>query len=189
MPLAHVGGLSIQLRSAIYGTAVVLHDRFDTDRALAALMDPEAGITLVSLVPTMLSRLLDAGLREPPSLRRVLLGGGPIAPALLTRAADAGVPVSPSFGMTETCSQIATDGYALLGAELRIATDGEVLVRGRAVAAGALADDGWLHTGDLGELDASGRLAIVGRRPTRSSPAARTSRRPRSRRCCSSIRR
>ncbi len=164
MPLAHVGGLSIQLRSAVYATTVVLHDRFDAERALAALMDPGARVTLVSLVPTMLARLLDAGLREPPTLRRVLLGGGPIAPALLTRAAAAGVPVSPSFGMTETCSQVATDGFALLGSELRIADGGELLVRGRAVARGALSDDGWLHTGDLGELDDSGRLTIVGRK-------------------------
>jgi O-succinylbenzoic acid--CoA ligase len=164
MPLAHVGGLSIQLRSAIYATTVVLHDRFDTDRALAALMDADARVTLVSLVPTMLGRLLDAGLRDPPTLRRVLLGGGPIAGALLERAAAAGVPVSPSFGMTETCSQVATDGVALLGSELRIADDGELLVRGRAVASAALSDDGWLHTGDVGELDDSGRLTIVGRK-------------------------
>jgi O-succinylbenzoic acid--CoA ligase len=164
MPLAHVGGLSIQLRSAIYATTVVLHDRFDTELVLAALTDPGARVTLVSLVPTMLARLLDAGLREPPTLRRVLLGGGQIAPALLARAAAAGVPVSPSFGMTETCSQVATDGFALLGSELRIDGDGELLVRGRAVARGALSDDGWLHTGDLGELDDSGRLTIVGRK-------------------------
>jgi O-succinylbenzoic acid--CoA ligase len=156
--------VSIQLRSAIYATTVVLHDRFETDRALATLTDADARVTLVSLVPTMLSRLLDAGLREPPTLRRVLLGGGPIARALLERAAEAGVPVSPSFGMTETCSQVATDGFALLGSELRIADDGELLVRGRAVASGALSDDGWLHTGDLGELDDSGRLTIVGRK-------------------------
>ena len=86
MPLAHVGGLSIQIRSAVYATTVLLHERFDTERALAALMDPDERVTLVSLVPTMLSRLLDAGLRAPPTLRRVLLGGGPIAPALLARA-------------------------------------------------------------------------------------------------------
>jgi o-succinylbenzoate---CoA ligase len=164
MPLAHVGGLSIQLRSAIYGTTVLLHDRFETRRALAALMDAAARVTLVSLVPTMLARLLDAGLREPPTLRRVLLGGGPISSSLLARAEEAGVPVSPSFGMTETCSQVATDGFALLGSELRVADDQELLVRGRAVSAGALSEDGWLHTGDLAELDDRGRLAIIGRK-------------------------
>lgn len=164
MPLAHVGGLSIQLRSAIYATSVVLHDRFDTDRALAALMGEQPRVTLVSLVPTMLARLLDAGLREPPSLRRVLLGGGPIAPALLRRAALAGVNVAPSYGMTEACSQIATDGFPLLGVQLRIADDEEILVRGRNVSAGALGADGWLHTGDLGRLDDGGRLVIAGRK-------------------------
>ncbi len=164
MPLAHVGGLSIQIRSAIYATTVLLHERFDTRPVLAALMDPAERVTLVSLVPTMLSRLLDAGLREPPALRRVLLGGGPIAPTLLRRAHAAGVDVAPSYGMTEACSQIATDGFPLLGVELRIADDSEVLVRGRTVAAGALGPDGWLHTGDLGALDESGRLVIAGRR-------------------------
>jgi O-succinylbenzoic acid--CoA ligase len=164
MPLVHVGGLSIQLRSSIYATTAVLHERFETDAVLAALMEPAERVTLTSLVPTMLSRLLDGGLREPPTLRRVLLGGGPIAPSLLERAGAAGVAVSPSYGMTEACSQIATDGWPLLGVDLQIAGDGEVLVRGDTVAVGSLSDDGWLHTGDLGRLDESGRLEIHGRK-------------------------
>lgn len=164
MPLAHVGGLSIQIRSAVYGTTVVLHDRFETEAVLAALASVEHRITLVSLVPTMLSRLLDAGLKDPPTLRAALLGGGPIAPALLARARSAGVPVAYSYGMTEACSQIATNGWPLLGTEVRIDEEGEVLVRGRTVAAGALDADGWLHTGDLGTFDPEGRLAIRGRR-------------------------
>jgi o-succinylbenzoate---CoA ligase len=160
LPLAHVGGLSILIRSAIYGTTAVVR----SDRVLDALMEAEPRITLVSLVPTQLQRLLDAGLSTPPGLRWVLLGGGPIAPALLARAQRAGVPVAPTYGMTEACSQIATHGWPLLGTELRIGSDSELLVRGPIVAPGAVADDGWLHTGDLGAFDDRGRLLIVGRK-------------------------
>jgi O-succinylbenzoic acid--CoA ligase len=141
-----------------------VHGRFETDRVLDELTDPGARITLVSLVPTMLARLLDAGLRDPPSLRWALLGGGPIAPSLLERAAAAGVPVAATYGMTEACSQIATRGWPLPGVELKIAEDGEVLVRGANVAPAALATDGWLHTGDVGSLDERGRLRIIGRK-------------------------
>lgn len=164
MPLTHVGGLSIPIRSAIYATTAVLHGRFETEAVLAELMDPARRITLISLVPTMLARLLDAGLQNPPALRWALLGGGPIAPALLERATDAGVPVAPTYGMTEACSQIATFGWPLPGVELRTAGDGEVIVRGPIVSAGAVADDGWLHTGDLGRFDECDRLQIIGRK-------------------------
>jgi o-succinylbenzoate---CoA ligase len=164
MPLTHVGGLSIPIRSAIYATTTVLHGRFDTDAVLGELMDPNRRITLVSLVPTMLGRLLDAGLRNPPTLRWALLGGGPIAAALLDRAQRAGVPVAPTYGMTEACSQIATFGWPLPGVELRLTEDGEVLVRGAIVSPGATARDGWLHTGDLARFDDRGRLVITGRK-------------------------
>lgn len=162
MPLVHVGGLSIPIRSTIYATTAVVHSRFDVEAVLNELRDPARRITLVSLVPTMLARLLDAGLERPPTLRWALLGGGPVPPALLERARLAGVPVAPTYGMTEACSQIATFGWPLPGVDLRIA-DGEVLVKGAIVARDALADDGWLHTGDLGGFDERGRLQISGR--------------------------
>jgi len=164
MPLSHVGGLSIPIRSTIYATTVVLHGRFDTEAVLGELMDPGRRITLVSLVPTMLARLLDAGLESPPTLRWALLGGGPIAPALLERADRARVPVAPTYGMTEACSQIATFGWPLPGVDVRLGEDSEVLVRGPIVAAGAVSEDGWLHTGDLGRFDERARLEIVGRK-------------------------
>jgi O-succinylbenzoic acid--CoA ligase len=162
MPLTHVGGLSIPIRSAIYATTAVLHARFDTEAVLGELIDPARRITIVSLVPTMLARLLDAGLERPPELRWALLGGGPIPPRLLERADAAGVPVAPTYGMTEACSQIATFGWPLAGAEIHT-SQGEVIVRGPMVSEGALAEDGWLHTGDLGHFDERSRLVITGR--------------------------
>ena len=162
LPLHHVGGLGVLIRSVVNHTTAVIHERFDVQRVRATL---EAGeVTLVSLVPTMLSRLRDAGLRRAPGLRAVALGGGPVPPDLVEWAAEAGIPVTPVYGMTETASQVVagSPGRTLQGAELRVGADGEVLVRGPMVARGALAADGWLHTGDRGRIDAEG-LHLEGR--------------------------
>lgn len=158
LPVAHVGGLSVLLRSAIYGTSAIVHERFETERVLAALRDPE-GPTLVSLVPTMLARLLDAGLSEPPALRWALLGGAAIPPALLERAAAAGVPVAPTYGMTEACSQILTNGVPLFCTRVSLGPGGEILVSGPTVSTDA---GPVLHTGDRGRIE-DGRIVPLGR--------------------------
>ncbi|HWX95508.1 MAG TPA: AMP-binding protein [Solirubrobacteraceae bacterium] len=175
LPLCHVGGLSILLRSCIFATTAVVHERFETDRVLASLGG--GGVTLVSLVATTLARLLDAGLARPPSLRCALTGGGPVAPALLERAFEAGVPVSLTYGLTEACSQVTSTPVAAIGTQqpavagpplfctrVQIGPDGEILVQGPTVAPGAPAADGWLHTGDLGSLGRDGRLQVEGRK-------------------------
>ena len=182
LPLFHVGGLAVLLRSALYGTAAILHDGFHEEAALESLASGEA--TLASLVPTMLRRLRAAGLEEAPALRAALLGGGPVPRDLLEWARDLGLPVLATYGMTETASQVATApagggrrARLLPGVEVQIGSavlpyrptgapsqdNDEILVRGPMVAAGALAADGWLHTGDLGRLDSEGLLRVEGR--------------------------
>lgn len=166
LPVSHVGGLSIVVRSAIAATTALVHERFETDRVLRALMEED--VTLVSVVSTTLARLLDAGLRRPPALRCALTGGGPVPPALVRRARQAGVPVAQTYGMTEACSQITTQapgdpeddaGPPLFCTRVRVGADGEIHVSGPTVAGG-----GEIATGDLGVLDADGRLTVTGRK-------------------------
>ena len=184
MPLTHVGGLSIPIRSAIYATTAVLHGRFDTEAVLSELMDPGRRITLVSLVPTMLARLLDAGLSRPPTLRWALLGGGPIAPALLERAQDAGVPVAPTYGMTEACSQIATFGWPLPGVDVTHLRRRGVCPRPDRLRRRAVGGRLAAHRRSRAASTSVDAFRSPVARPTRSSPAARTWRRSRSSRCC-----
>jgi O-succinylbenzoic acid--CoA ligase len=158
LPLFHVGGLSILFRAAIYGITAIVHDGFDEVAVNRAIDDD--GVTIVSVVATMLQRMLDARSDRPypPSLRCVLLGGGPAPRALLERCAALSIPVVQTYGLTETTSQIATlapeDALAKLGSagrplypnELRVVSpdgddigpdgEGEIIVRGPVVMAG-----------------------------------------------------
>jgi O-succinylbenzoic acid--CoA ligase len=169
MPLFHVGGLSILTRSALAGSSMILHERFDAGAVAEALESGEA--TVVSLVGTMLRRLQARGLGGAPGLRAALVGGGPVPRDLLEWGASKGLPLLLTYGMTETCSQIATAepgargdaAKPLPGVELKIGPGGEILVRGPMVSRASLADDGWLHSGDRGRLDADGYLHVDGR--------------------------
>jgi O-succinylbenzoic acid--CoA ligase len=170
--LHHVGGFAIVVRSALYRTGIVL-EPFDTG-AVASTIASEP-VTVISVVPTMLARLLDEG-AELDRLRCLLLGGGPCPQPLIERALDAGVPLSPTYGLTEAASQVATmapgetrlkpgsAGPPILTTEVRIDDeDGTILVRGPSVAPGTAGPDGWLRTNDLGRLDDEGYVYVLGR--------------------------
>jgi O-succinylbenzoic acid--CoA ligase len=158
LPLSHVGGLMVILRSALMATTAVMGP-------VERVSGP--GITIASLVPTQLQRLLDAGAKPGPDLRRILLGGGPMPRALLARARAAGFPVCPSYGLTQACSTVTvaapgdleTAGRALPGVGVAITGDGEIVVSG-----GTVNTLGSLRTGDLGRLDDRGRLIVTGRK-------------------------
>ena len=168
VPLSHISGLGILMRSVIYGTTAVVHDGFDVDRDAAALAEEE--VSVVSLVTTMLVRLLEAE-ADLSGPRAILVGGGPVPEEPLEEAIARGATVVQTYGLTEACSQVTTlapvdarrklgsAGRPLLTTHLRI-QDGEILVQGPTVAPGCADADGWLHTGDLGHIDDEGFLYV-----------------------------
>jgi o-succinylbenzoate---CoA ligase len=167
--LHSVAGLAIVARAWHTGASLEVHDHFDTDAVARAAA---GGATLVSVVPTMLARLLDAGARLE-GFRRVLLGGAPAPAELVERARAQRVTVVRTYGLTETFGGMAHDGHPLEGVELGIAGDGEITVRGPMllrryrrdpVATRAALRDSWLYTADLGRIEADGRLRVLGRR-------------------------
>ena len=171
LPVSHISGLSIVMRSVIYGTTMVLQDRFETEGVRYAI--EEQGVNVISMVSTMLLRLLEEGvdLTQP---RAIMVGGGPVPQGALEEALSRGASVIQTYGLTETCSQVTTlevkearrkvgsVGRPLLTSHLRI-QDGEILVQGPTVASEALDGDGWLHTGDVGRIDDDGFLFVEGR--------------------------
>ncbi|MCG2578032.1 AMP-binding protein [Dechloromonas sp. XY25] len=178
LPLYHIGGQSILWRCARAAAGVLLHDGFAADKVARDLV--ARPVTHISLVPAMLARLLDLGSAPPASLRAVLIGGAALSAPLYERATAAGWPLYVSYGMSETAAQVATFapddgpwheglvGHPMPGHEVRIGDDGRIQIRGPQVMAGYLDAsgidaDGRLTTGDLGCLDAGGRLTVLGR--------------------------
>lgn len=196
VPTFHVGGLSVVFRAAHDGSALEVLPRPDPGLAAAAL---DRGATLASMVPLLLQRVLDARGDKPmpASLRGVLLGGDRAPEALLERCRALGVPVLPTYGCTEACSQVATAvpgeplpqgavGRPLPDLKVLVVDaqghstppgqEGELVVRGPIVARGYYDDPGataerfrvdGFHTGDLGFFDAQGFLHVTGRRGDR----------------------
>lgn len=187
LPLFHVGGFAIMMRAAIAGLPLVVQSRFDPAEFSRTCADNR--VTLTSFVPTMLRDLLATGEQVPPHLRVALLGGASAPQELVEDAGERGWPVAPTYGMTETASQIATlpppelsarigsSGRALphlavavraTGEEVPVG-EGEVLVRGLSLMAGYLGQppldrDAWFATGDHGIIDEEGYLTVVDRR-------------------------
>jgi O-succinylbenzoic acid--CoA ligase len=157
VPLFHISGLSILMRGVIYGMRVVLHEKFDAEKVNKDIMSK--GVTIVSVVSTMLQQLLEE-LDEkayPGAFRCMLAGGGPIPLPMLKECEKKRIPVFQTYGMTETCSQIVTlspeaallkigsAGKALFSCQVKIVDEkmeaqagqaGEILVKGPNVTPG-----------------------------------------------------
>jgi o-succinylbenzoate---CoA ligase len=194
LPLYHVGGLSLLWRSVVLGGPVRLLPRFDAAAVVEELARGDiAGLSLVpTMLRRLLAAWGERA--APAGLRAVLLGGAAADPELVDRALACGWPLCPTYGLTEAASQVATAAppgpgarqpepmRALPGTDLRIALDGrdaapgeagEILARGPTLMTGYLGDPaasaralegGWLHTGDIGVLDADGGLSVLDRR-------------------------
>jgi O-succinylbenzoic acid--CoA ligase len=184
---AHVGGLALVTRALLLGCRLVAIGPFDARRTSAWIDGTEGGtpVTHISAVPTQLLRLLDlrSGRRLPDTFRCVLVGGARAPDALIARALGDGWPLALTYGLTEATSQVATAppeltarkpgtvGEPLEGVDVRLGADGEILVRGATVVSAYVGSDGaelavsdgWLHTGDYGQLDEEGHLWVTGR--------------------------
>ena len=171
LPEFHVGGLGIFARAFLSGTRVT-RMRWDA-REFAGNRE----MTLASLVPAQVRDLVESQLPSPPELRAIVVGGGALALSLYDEARALGWPVLPSYGLTETCSQVATAGLdapalvVLDHVQVRTEPDGRVALRGSSLLTGYGTErgfvdpkiDGWFITEDLGSLEGD-ILRIEGRR-------------------------
>ena len=174
LPLTHVAGLQVAVRSLLGGTAPVPVDssRGFTPAAFAAATAQLTGErAYVSLVPTQLHRLVDASTDLSP-YAAVLLGGAAADDELVAAAEQLGTRVVRTYGMTETCGGCVYDGLPLDGVRVALGPDGRVRLGGPTLAHGyrlrpdldaAVFVDGWFVTSDVGEIDEAGRLRVLGR--------------------------
>lgn len=188
LPLCHIGGFSILLRCLAGRASIVLAPGFHAKEILALIEKHRP--TVLSLVPTMLHKLLEIDSSNLlATLRTVLLGGAAASATLLEQCAQRGIAVRMTYGLTETCSQVTTQvardpftvergvGVPLPGVRLRIVDEkGDAVapgVEGRVCIQSPMMMDGYLHepslqgefdTGDLGSLDEHGCLHIHARR-------------------------
>lgn len=192
MPLFHISGFSILVRSVLYGMEVRLYEKFDEIQVAKEIKNGSVTrISVVSLTLDKILRELEKGNAVAHySFKTMLAGGGPVPVDYLERADKCQIPILQTYGMTETSSQTATlsasDALRKMGSagkplffnQIKIngaespGQNGEVYIRGPHVTPGYIghvADrdpliDGWLPTGDIGYLDEEGYLYIIDRR-------------------------
>ncbi|WP_212757742.1 o-succinylbenzoate--CoA ligase [Mycobacterium sp. DBP42] len=183
LPVYHIAGLQVLVRSALAGTAPVsIGASFDPSELPSAVAALGGGRRYASLVAVQLDKALHhpAATEALADLDAVLIGGGPMPAGLAERAQAAGVNVVRTYGMSETAGGCVYDGVALDGVKVRIAgaapaatsgADSRILLGGATVAKGyrnpanpdPFAEPGWFRTDDLGVLDDSGVLRVLGR--------------------------
>ncbi|MCV7094962.1 o-succinylbenzoate--CoA ligase [Mycobacterium kubicae] len=176
VPPYHIAGLQVLVRSAIAGTTPVDMDvsaGFDVAELPNAIARLGSGRRYTALVAAQLAKALadPAATAALADLDGVLLGGGPAPRPVLDAAAAAGIAVVRTYGMSETAGGCVYDGVPLDGVRLRIGADGRIAIGGPMLAKGyrnpvnpdPFAEPGWFHTDDIGTLDDSGVLTVLGR--------------------------
>lgn len=176
LPAHHIAGMQVLVRSSLAGTVPVEIDvsaGFDPGALPGAVEQMGSGRRYAALVATQLAKALDdpAACAALADLDAVLLGGGPAPAPVLAAAAEAGIPVVRTYGSSETAGGCVYDGLPLDGVAVRISPAGRIVIGGATVAKGyrnptvpdPFAEPGWFLTDDVGALDDSGRLSVLGR--------------------------
>ncbi|MGE2733736.1 o-succinylbenzoate--CoA ligase [Mycolicibacterium vaccae] len=174
LPAYHVAGFQVLVRSVLAGTdPVAVAPGFDPAELPAAVAAMGGGRRYASLVAAQLDKALrdDAAAEALAALDAVLIGGGPMPSGLAEKADAAGISVVRTYGMSETAGGCVYDGVPLAGVGVKVAENGLVSLGGPTIAAGyrnpvtpdPFGEPGWFRTNDVGILDDSQTLRILGR--------------------------